>query len=71
MGQHWAKEIEFRLGVLVGVSNRLNWELYGEHVQGCTCYVWCSGDQGYGEAVQSGGMLRQDADFGSCVCHEL
>lgn len=28
-------------------------------------------DQGFGEAVQSGGMLRQDADFGSCVCHEL
>lgn len=42
-----------------------------ENTQRCTGYVWCDRDRGYRKAVQSGDVVREDADFGSSVHHEL
>lgn len=42
-----------------------------ENAQRCTGYVWCDRDWGYGKAVQSGDVVREDADFGSRVHREL
>lgn len=38
-----------------------------ESTRKCTGSVWCNRGQHYGKAAQSGGVVREDGDFGNGV----